>query len=131
MEGLYDSLIEQLSSLGPDMRRLGHKNRLKVMEQVAYLKRKAERMIELRHETALRRFDHISLRCLPGGRLQERVYNIVPYWNEYGIEWVERLTETPLSFFRASGGVFVGAFPFLLKSGIMTMSVDLPRSEQG
>lgn len=99
VEGLYDSLIEQLSSLGPDMRRLGHKNRLKVMEQVAYLKRKAERMIELRHETVLRRFDHISLRCLPGGRLQERVYNIVPYWNEYGIEWVERLTETPLSFF--------------------------------
>ncbi|MEW9031872.1 MAG: bacillithiol biosynthesis cysteine-adding enzyme BshC [Planifilum fimeticola] len=99
VEGLYDSLIEQLSPLGPDMRRLGEKNRLRVMEQLNYLRGKAERMIRMRHETALRRFDHISLRCLPEGKLQERVYNIVPYWNEYGTEWVGRLAETPLSFF--------------------------------
>lgn len=99
VEKLYDSLIEQLSSLGPEMRRTGEKNRLKVMEQVEYLKRKAEWTIRMRQETALRRFGHISLRCLPEGKLQERVYNITSYWNEYGIEWVERLAETPLSFF--------------------------------
>jgi uncharacterized protein YllA (UPF0747 family) len=100
VEELYDSLIERLSPLGPEMMgRMGEKNRLKVMEQLDYLKKKAERTIRMRHETALRRFDHISLRCLPGGKLQERVHNVAPYWNEYGIEWVERLAETPLSFF--------------------------------
>lgn len=100
IEQLYDFLIEQLSPLGPDMERLGEKNRRKVMGQVEYLRQKAEWMIQLRHDTALRRFDHISLRCLPEGKLQERVYNIATYWNEYGLEWLERLVETPLSYFQ-------------------------------
>jgi bacillithiol biosynthesis cysteine-adding enzyme BshC len=99
VEGLYDTLVQQLSPLGPEMRRIGEKNRLRVMEQLDYLKNQAERMIRLRHETALRRFDHISLRCRPGGKLQERVHNITPYWNEYGTEWIERLAEAPLTFF--------------------------------
>jgi uncharacterized protein YllA (UPF0747 family) len=67
-----------------------------VREQIQYLKKKTIQAIERRHSVDLRQWDHLGAMLRPGGKWQERVYNIVYFWNQYGLEWLEWLVEQPL-----------------------------------
>ncbi|SEN08335.1 bacillithiol biosynthesis cysteine-adding enzyme BshC [Lihuaxuella thermophila] len=93
----YQPLIRLLSEeIGMDLYEMGQKNQQKILEQVDYFYNYTKRSIENKYRTELRHWEEISNTCLPLDKLQERVYNLVNYWNEYGLSWLSRLLETPL-----------------------------------
>jgi bacillithiol biosynthesis cysteine-adding enzyme BshC len=96
IDRIYEPLIAEIGSVEKGLVALGEKNREKVHEQIQYLKKKTIRAIERRHAVDLRQWDHLGRMLLPGGKWQERVYNIVYFWNQYGLEWLEWLVEQPL-----------------------------------
>ncbi|MFD1407305.1 bacillithiol biosynthesis cysteine-adding enzyme BshC [Kroppenstedtia eburnea] len=96
LDRIYRPLIREISSIRPDLESLGETNRAKVLEQVEYLKKETWKALEKRGETDLRRFSELEAELRPGGGLQERVHNFLPWWNLLGESWLEELVRSPL-----------------------------------
>lgn len=92
---IYESLLPDLSTVQPELARLGLTNRNKLFEQVDYLRRRVEWTIEDRHTASIRQWDILEKTVLPFGKKQERVYNGWMYINRFGIDWVDRLVGEP------------------------------------
>ncbi|PTX51249.1 bacillithiol biosynthesis cysteine-adding enzyme BshC [Melghirimyces profundicolus] len=96
LEEAYRPLIGEISGIRPDLNELGQTNLGEVFKQVDYLEKETRKAMEKRRETDLRRFAGLEAELNPGGQLQERVHNLVPWWNRYGENWLEELIRTPL-----------------------------------
>ncbi|MFC4076543.1 bacillithiol biosynthesis cysteine-adding enzyme BshC [Salinithrix halophila] len=96
LEEIYRPLLGEIGGLRPDLTRLGEANWDKVLQEIGWLEKETVKAMEEREEADLRRFAELAAALFPGGSLQERIYNVLPYWNAYGEEWIQRLTETPL-----------------------------------
>jgi bacillithiol biosynthesis cysteine-adding enzyme BshC len=117
-ERLFQSLMEQVEELyrpviaklteevGIHAGEIGEKNRKKVLEQVEYLKRKTQTLVENRVHIAIKHWDEIILGLRPRDQLQERVYNLLHFWNLYGIDWVKDLGNTSLSQLEKKHGLY-------------------------
>jgi uncharacterized protein YllA (UPF0747 family) len=78
-----------------NMREIGEKNLQKILMQVDWYRAFVERSIEAKHAAALKRWDAIRNVCVPLGRPQERVYNLVQAWNAFGLEWIDDWVSAP------------------------------------
>jgi bacillithiol biosynthesis cysteine-adding enzyme BshC len=93
---LYAPLIGRLDEeVGMNMREIGEKNLQKILMQVDWYRAFVERSIEAKHAAALKRWDAIRNVCVPLGRPQERVYNLVQAWNAFGLEWIDDWVSAP------------------------------------
>jgi uncharacterized protein YllA (UPF0747 family) len=93
----YDRLIDALDrEIGMNMKEIGRKNEAKVMEQVDYYYHFAKRAIEEKYGCALRRWDELIHSVNPEGKPQERLYNVVQFWNQFGLGWIDSLVQTQL-----------------------------------
>lgn len=93
----YEPLIAAISDINPGLKKLGETNLGKIIEQIEFLQHKAEDGLRSRNESGLRQFQRIGLTIAPGGKPQERVYNIAAYLNKYGDGWLKELLELPLA----------------------------------
>ena len=89
----YRGLQEILSRVDRGLEPLAKKNLGRVLQEVAYIKGKGKQALKEKHRTAVRHFTHIENACLPGGRLQERAYNIFPYLIKYGPDFLRDLRD--------------------------------------
>ena len=80
----YTDLKNTLGEIDRGLIPLTEKNLGRVLKEAAYLKEKGQKALENKHGGAVRHFRNLENSCLPGGRLQERVYNIFPYLIKYG-----------------------------------------------
>lgn len=96
IDGIYQPLLREISSIRPDLESLGETNRGKVLEQVEHLKKETWKALEKRGETDLRRFSELEAELRPCGHLQERVHNWIPWWNLLGEGALEELVRSPL-----------------------------------
>jgi bacillithiol synthase len=94
---LYSPLLEAVSSLNPGMRQLGNRNKHKIMEQIDYLAAKSQDAIKVQNEAGLRQWDRIQYSLHPFGKPQERVYNMLIYFNKYGDDWLHELLSIPIN----------------------------------
>lgn len=93
---IYHPLIGEISGVRPDLKDLGNTNCGHIMKQVNFLEQETRKALEKREEVELQRFDLLEAEICPGGALQERVHNMIPWWNLYGKGWVDQLLQTPL-----------------------------------
>lgn len=70
----------------------------KHQKQFTYLKQKVEDDTLIRHETMIRKFQHLEGMLYPEQSLQERNYNPYLFMNEAGESLVEKLLEMPFEF---------------------------------
>lgn len=97
MDQVHHALIHQLEQhLNVHMNEIGGKNREKIKEQIRYLRKYVNRMVEDQYQTELRRMNEIVVRLFPLQKPQERIYNLVQIWNEHGLKWLDHLMEQPL-----------------------------------
>ncbi|WP_426447722.1 bacillithiol biosynthesis cysteine-adding enzyme BshC [Paenibacillus sp. S-38] len=92
----YEPLVGTLGEINPGLKKLGDTNLSKILEQIDFLHHKAEEGLRSQHESGLRQLQRIEVSIRPGGRPQERVYNIYAYLNRYGGDWIGQLLEQPL-----------------------------------
>ncbi|TCP70438.1 bacillithiol biosynthesis cysteine-adding enzyme BshC [Baia soyae] len=88
---LYQPMIKQIhSQLGRQTEEMGQKNIEKVTEQIQFYQRFVERTMSDIHQTTLRQWDELLRGISPNQQPQERVHNLIYYWNAYGLDWMDR-----------------------------------------
>ncbi|MGO4541366.1 bacillithiol biosynthesis cysteine-adding enzyme BshC [Paenibacillus sp. 2TAB19] len=98
---LYKPLLDLATSVAPSLAKLGDTNMQKIVEQIEYMGSKTVDTFNKQFEASIRQLDRIGLSIKPAGKPQERVLNMVIYWNRYGLIWLDKLLEAPYS---RSGG---------------------------
>jgi uncharacterized protein YllA (UPF0747 family) len=95
-EELYQPLIKILKKeVGMDLNQMAEKNKQKVWEQIDFLAQYTERQFTLKHQTVLRRWDELISTLSPRKRPQERVLNLLSFWNRHGLEWIDQVISDP------------------------------------
>ncbi|TVY09670.1 bacillithiol biosynthesis cysteine-adding enzyme BshC [Paenibacillus cremeus] len=92
----YEPLIEALAGINPGLKKLGDTNLGKIIEQIEFLEQKAGDGLRQQFDSGLRQFQRIGMSVLPGGKPQERLYNVIAYLNKYGDGWLKTLLELPI-----------------------------------
>ncbi len=97
LQSQYDKLQEHLSNTHVHIEKLVEKNLSIHRTQLDFIMRKIEQEILMKHDVQLRKYRTIEDRILPGGTLQERIFNPFQFMNEYGEELVKDLMVLPFS----------------------------------
>jgi len=92
---LYAPLLDTLAAVQPDLSRLGETNRGRILDQIAYLEKRATDVLAKRHDAALRQWDRLIASLQPQGKPQERVLGTIHFLNRYGPEWLEVWKSVP------------------------------------
>ncbi len=93
----YQPVIQYLSEeISTHLETIGEKNLQKHWQQIDYFSKQTDRIIREKHQTSLRHWDEIIQSLQPNQKLQERVHNVIPFWNQYGLHWLEQLVEQDL-----------------------------------
>ena len=107
----YLELIEELGTIDQQLIPLGKKNLERIREELSYLEEKAHQFNRRNHDLIRRQFKKVELSLYPGGRLQERSYNVFQYLNKYGFQFLDYLSRQLPSagehhFLRCGGDCF-------------------------
>lgn len=94
---MYKPLLDLAASVQPGLAKLGDTNMQKIAEQIEYMGAKTVDAYNKQFEASIRQLDRIGLSIKPAGKPQERVLNMVAYWNRYGLNWLDKLLEAPYS----------------------------------
>jgi len=89
----YQPIVDLVSSINPGMAKLAGVNLMKIMEQAEFLEARSTEAYQAQFDASIRQWDRIVLSLNPGGKLQERVYNLLPYLVKYGNSWLWELTD--------------------------------------
>ena len=91
LEADFGSLKAEATAFDPGLERSFDLARGKIGRQWEFLEEKVCQAASRRDETARRQVRKAAVHLYPNGRLQERVFNIVPYLIKYGGDFLERL----------------------------------------
>ena len=87
----YEHLKRDLAKLNPQLGALAEKNLAHVYNQVGYLEAKAREEDKKKNEVMIRHFLALKQTLKPNGKLQERVFCLIPFLLKYGPSFWERL----------------------------------------
>ncbi|WP_173916569.1 bacillithiol biosynthesis cysteine-adding enzyme BshC [Halobacillus sp. Marseille-Q1614] len=96
MHRLHSPLREKASEISPDIEALAKKNWEYIESSLEFLRKRMVQSIEDRYQHELDGFDHLQLSLRPNGSLQERVWNILPWINRYGLDLFLRINQEEL-----------------------------------
>lgn len=93
---LHEDKTEPILSLDGGMADIAAKNRERIVRELRYLHNHVEKAIRLKHDASLKKLERIQLTLRPNHQLQERIFNVFSYVNQYGWEWLNALIRVPL-----------------------------------
>ncbi|MFD3448036.1 bacillithiol biosynthesis cysteine-adding enzyme BshC [Microbacteriaceae bacterium 4G12] len=96
IEEVHASLRDLAGQVNVGLEGFAEKNQMKIDQQLDILERAIQKDIETKHAVHLNKFRRIEVSLQPAGSLQERVWNICYYLNEYGFDFIPELMK--LSF---------------------------------
>ncbi|ASK63591.1 bacillithiol biosynthesis cysteine-adding enzyme BshC [Virgibacillus phasianinus] len=94
----HKPLRELAQSIRSDIGDLADKNLTYLLRDVAFLEKRMIKSIEEKYEMEIYEFDTMQLAMRPNGGLQERIWNPLPWINQYGIEFIKELTDESCSY---------------------------------
>lgn len=86
--------FEQFRGLVPLLK----KNEALLLKQIEFMEGKVEEAIRLKHHVVLNKYTRVENAIKPNQSPQERIWNVLYYLNQYGIQFINELTEVPFSF---------------------------------
>jgi bacillithiol synthase len=97
LRGLHGSFLQELTQMvGGNIAQLGEVNQKKLIDHIDWLQQKTYAQINNRQETDLRQHREVMNAVYPLAGWQERSYNLVTFWNAYGLEWLHMLCKQEL-----------------------------------
>lgn len=91
MEQLHAPLRTFAKEISADLEAEAMRNNQYIQENIRYLQRKVEKKLTEKYETQLQQFDELILTLQPNHGLQERIWNPLPFINEYGVDFLREL----------------------------------------
>ena len=77
-----------------DIGHLAQKNLMIINKEIDYLEHRLTQTLKEQYENTIADFDTLNYHLSPKGTLQERIWNIFPFINEHGIEFIRQLVNT-------------------------------------
>ncbi|MUK89540.1 bacillithiol biosynthesis cysteine-adding enzyme BshC [Ornithinibacillus sp. L9] len=103
----HQPLRELSKSIRSDLGDLAEKNLFYLHRDIEFLQRKIVKALEEKYEKELLEFDLLNNILRPMGELQERIWNPLPFLNEYGLGFIHHITIQSYSFENEHYIVFV------------------------
>ncbi|MFC2156287.1 bacillithiol biosynthesis cysteine-adding enzyme BshC [Acidobacteriota bacterium] len=91
LERDFETISEELDSVDPTLQKAAETSLGKIKQQVEFLETKILRAQKRQNEIVVQRLMKAKNNLHPGGRPQERVFNIVPFLFKYGYTIIEKL----------------------------------------
>ncbi len=91
LDGDLDALKSVIAAFEPTLGDAAGQTQGKIRQQLEFLDRKVRQAAKKRDEIAQRQLQKSVDHLYPGGHLQERVFNIVPFLMKYGYAFLDRL----------------------------------------
>ncbi|MCA0969377.1 bacillithiol biosynthesis cysteine-adding enzyme BshC [Halobacillus litoralis] len=98
IDRIHRPLRETSEQFGPDVEQLAEKNLTYIQQHIDFLTKRFHQSLESQYKKEMEQFTHVDLLLHPNGGLQERVWNILPWINQYGKDVFERLNESTYRF---------------------------------
>ncbi|MBM3295840.1 MAG: bacillithiol biosynthesis cysteine-adding enzyme BshC, partial [Candidatus Aminicenantes bacterium] len=89
----FESLAGEVAAFEPTLKESAHLARGRMLQQLEFLERKIVQASKKREGVAVGQVRKAADHLYPGGRFQERVFNIVPYLIKYGPSFIDDLDE--------------------------------------
>jgi bacillithiol biosynthesis cysteine-adding enzyme BshC len=94
---IYQPFVNELAQeIGGNTQQLAESTAKKLTADLAWLKQKSLATIDAQQETKLRHRRAVVDAIYPRDGLQERSYNLVYFWNSYGLDWLHMLCKQEL-----------------------------------
>ncbi|WP_226037929.1 bacillithiol biosynthesis cysteine-adding enzyme BshC [Aquibacillus saliphilus] len=93
IERAHRPLKELAKSIRSDLGDVAEKNLFYLFEDIEYLENKLMNVLEEKYHHGLKDFDAIQTLLRPEGGLQERCWNITPFLNQYGDDFIKQLVD--------------------------------------
>ncbi|GGB45092.1 putative cysteine ligase BshC [Lentibacillus populi] len=98
IEAVHKPLRDVARNIRADLGGLADKNLSYLFRDIDYLEDRMTKALEEKYAKELSEFDCIHTALHPNNGLQERVWNPLPWINQYGSQFIKELTEAPCSF---------------------------------
>lgn len=91
IEEAHRPLREKAKEIRADLGAIAEKNLFQLFENIDFLEQRMEIAIREKHKHSLNKFDQIDCSLRPEGGLQERIWNVYFWLNQFGVEVIEEL----------------------------------------
>ncbi|SFJ93094.1 bacillithiol biosynthesis cysteine-adding enzyme BshC [Halobacillus dabanensis] len=98
IDRVHAPLRKKSESLGGDLKQLAEKNLEYLFNNIDFLDKRLHQSMEERYQKEMSQFDNINVTVHPGGGLQERMWSIVPWVNQYGVTLFQQMNRHHMSF---------------------------------
>ncbi len=89
----FEPLVREISAFEPTLKESAHLAQGKMIQQLKFLEKKILQAAKTRNDIAVQQLRKAGDHLYPGGHLQERVFNIVPYLLKYGPGFLDQLDQ--------------------------------------
>lgn len=114
LESIFSSIAEKAAESDPTLRKNAEAELQKALNSLENLEAKMLRAHKQKQETSVAQVRKLHEKLFPGGGLQERYDNFIPYYLKYGHDFIALLEEQfrfPVSGMLVLGEAGTGAFP--------------------
>ncbi|MEI3597025.1 MULTISPECIES: bacillithiol biosynthesis cysteine-adding enzyme BshC [unclassified Oceanobacillus] len=94
----HKPLRETAEAIRDDVGALAEKNLHYLQREIEFLQYRMKLALEEKYAKDIKQFDEIQLLLRPGEGLQERMWNVLPFLNEYGREFISKIARSTCSF---------------------------------
>lgn len=98
LDSRYEGLSERFAAISNGLAPLVEKNLQIHLKQLDFLKAKLQDEVAIQNSTQFNQLAALENALLPEGGLQERIYNPVPFLNQYGLGLVDDLLALPMNY---------------------------------
>ncbi|GEN44813.1 bacillithiol biosynthesis cysteine-adding enzyme BshC [Alkalibacillus haloalkaliphilus] len=95
LEVVHQPLQSIAQGVSSDIEALTKTNLKQIEDEIDYVEKRIMSELNKQHEQTVKQFDELNEFYNPSGGLQERMWNIVYWLNEYGLDLPIQLTEIP------------------------------------
>ncbi|SDJ74371.1 bacillithiol biosynthesis cysteine-adding enzyme BshC [Sediminibacillus albus] len=93
VEAAHLPLRKAAKDIRADLGEVAEKNLFYLFQDLSYLEDRMTKAVEEKYAKTIHAFDNLEIVLHPEGGLQERNWNIIPWINEYGIDFINQLVE--------------------------------------
>lgn len=93
VDDIHRPIREYAKEVSADLGQEAEKNLQYIYKNLSYLENKITKKLTEKYERSLSQFEEISYALKPNSLLQERVWNPLPFINQYGIDLFQRLID--------------------------------------
>ena len=98
LELKYEDILEKFSSISGGLAPIVEKNLQIHLKQLSFLGNKLEDEVVLQNSTQFNHYECLENELIPNNSLQERIFNPLPYMNDYGMTLVQDMLKLDFKY---------------------------------